>query len=111
MSGKSWNAFAVTLPGQRGKGRKAQTSEETQDQTPAERRASKTWAQGVKQVFNIDIDTCSECAGVIEVIASIEDRWCSKRFLSTWIRMSLHGKPPAYAKIVLHGKLAGLRKP
>ena len=45
----------------------------TEDPTPAERRASMTWAQRLKRVFNIDIETCPECAGPVNVIACIED--------------------------------------
>ncbi len=32
-----------------------------------------TWAQRLKRVFNIDIETCTECGGVMKVIACIED--------------------------------------
>ena len=42
-------------------------------QTPAERRAGMTWAQRLKRVFHIDIETCSECGGAVRIIASIED--------------------------------------
>ena len=31
------------------------------------------WAQRLKRVFNIDIETCKQCGGTIKVIASIED--------------------------------------
>ena len=44
-----------------------------QAQTLAERRASMTWAQQLKRVFNIDIETCSACGGAMDVIACIED--------------------------------------
>lgn len=64
---------ARVTPARRGKGRKTQTPEETQDQTPAEQRASMTWAQRLKRVFNIDIETCSECGGAVKIIACIED--------------------------------------
>ena len=40
---------------------------------PAERRASMTWVQRLKRVFNIDIETCSKCGGDVRIIASIED--------------------------------------
>lgn len=63
---------ALVTPARRGKGRKPQTPK-TQDRTPAERRASITWAQRLKRVFNIDIETCSECGGDVKIIASIED--------------------------------------
>jgi hypothetical protein len=43
------------------------------DQTPAEKRASITWAKRLKRVFNIEIETCSECGGDVKIIASIED--------------------------------------
>ncbi len=32
-----------------------------------------TWAQRLKRVFNIDIETCSKCSGTVSVIACIED--------------------------------------
>ena len=31
-----------------------------------------TWMQGLKRVFNIDIETCERCGGQVKVIASIE---------------------------------------
>jgi hypothetical protein len=32
-----------------------------------------TWAQRLKRVFNIDIETCQACGGALRIIASIED--------------------------------------
>ncbi len=32
-----------------------------------------TWSQRLRRVFNIDIETCSECGGAVKVIACIED--------------------------------------
>jgi len=32
-----------------------------------------TWAQRLKRVFNIDIETCTLCGGNVKVIACIED--------------------------------------
>jgi hypothetical protein len=32
-----------------------------------------TWAKRLKRVFDIDIETCSECGGDVKIIASIED--------------------------------------
>jgi hypothetical protein len=32
-----------------------------------------TWAKRLKRVFNIDIETCSNCGGDVRIIASIED--------------------------------------
>ena len=44
-----------------------------EDQTPAERKAAMTWAQRLKRVFDIDIETCEKCGGDVRFIASIED--------------------------------------
>lgn len=44
---------ALVTPAKRGKGNPAKTTDETP--TPVERRASMTWAQRLKRVFNIDI--------------------------------------------------------
>ena len=57
----------------RGKGKKIQAPDQAQDQAPAERRASMTWAKRLKRVFNIDIETCSECIGDFKIIASDVD--------------------------------------
>ena len=32
-----------------------------------------TWAQRLKRVFNIDIESCEKCGGEVKIIASIED--------------------------------------
>jgi hypothetical protein len=64
---------ALVTPAKRGKGKKGIAAQQQPDPTPAERRASMTWAQRLKRVFNIDIETCSECGGAVRIIASIED--------------------------------------
>jgi len=65
--------YRVTVtPAKRGKHKKYHSADEA-DQTPAEKRASLTWAQRLKRVFNIDVETCSECGGDVRIIASIED--------------------------------------
>ena len=62
---------ALITPAGRGKGR--ETTGEPQDRTPAERHTAMSWAQRLKRVFNIDIDTCQTCGGATRVIACIED--------------------------------------
>jgi hypothetical protein len=62
---------AMVTPAKRGKGKKARPT--VGDQTPAEHRAAMTWAQRLKRVFDIDIETCSECGSDVKIIASIED--------------------------------------
>jgi len=63
----------MVTPAKRGRGKKTKVANDKQDQTPAERHAAMTWAQRLKHVFNIDIETCAECSGDAKIIASIED--------------------------------------
>jgi len=50
--------------------------------TPAQQSSRMTWAQRLKRVFNIDIETCPECKGKVKVIASIEDPQVIKKILN-----------------------------
>ncbi len=45
----------------------------TDRRTPAERHRAMSWAQRLKRVFGIEIETCEVCGGKVKVIASIED--------------------------------------
>jgi hypothetical protein len=56
-------------PAKRGKGNKAKTPNEPESPTPAEHRAGMTWAQRLKRVFNIDIETCPACGGAVRIVA------------------------------------------
>ena len=60
-------------PARRGKGGEHATPTDPQEPTPAERRAAMTWAQRLKRVFGIDIQTCPACGGAVQIIACIED--------------------------------------
>jgi hypothetical protein len=62
---------AQVVPGRRN-GNKAKAPD-AQDPAPAERRASMTWAQRLKRVFHIDIETCRHCGRAVKIIACIED--------------------------------------
>jgi len=73
---------AMVTPAKRGKGKKSKAVNHKQDQTPAEKRASMTWAKRLKRVFNIDIETCSECGGGVKIIASIEDPEVIRKILA-----------------------------
>ncbi|MFQ5422003.1 MAG: transposase, partial [Anaerolineae bacterium] len=70
---------ALVTPARRGRGNKARRADEPP--TPAQRRASMTWAQRLKRVFNIDIETCGACGGAMKVIACIEDPVVIKQIL------------------------------
>ena len=84
---------ALVTPAKRGKGRKVKSSNEALDQTPAEKHISMTWAMRLKRVFEIEIETCSECGGDVRIIpkalasltgqalASIEDPAVIKKIL------------------------------
>jgi hypothetical protein len=77
----------VTLA-RRGKLKKCHSADEA-DQTPAEKRASITWAKRLKRVFSIDIETCRECGGDVRIITSIEDRFlCQQDDLIQRIKMA-----------------------
>lgn len=73
---------ALVTPARRGKGNKPKWAPEQQNQTPAERRASMTWAQRLKRVFNIDIETCQVCGGAMKVISCIEDAALIRKILA-----------------------------
>ena len=57
----------------RGRGGRHCTTEVPEEPTPAERRAAMTWAQRLKRVFGIDVETCPACGGAVRIIACIED--------------------------------------
>ena len=41
-----------------------------------------TWAQRLKRVFRIDIESCEHCGGAVKIIASIEDPVVIDKILS-----------------------------
>jgi hypothetical protein len=61
-------------------------------QTPAERRASTSWAQRLKRVFNIDIETCQACCRLVRIVACIGDPVVIKKILD---HLDQQGTPPA----------------
>ncbi len=91
---------ALVTPAGRGKcGKpKAMETEQADDQTPAEpvppwpvfapakpaymTSMAITWAQSLKRVFNIDVETCQACGGTLKVIACIEDPMVIQKILA-----------------------------
>jgi len=57
----------------RGRGGRRPATGIPEEPTLVERRASMTWAQRLKRVFHIDIETCRDCGGAVRIIACIED--------------------------------------
>jgi hypothetical protein len=73
---------ASVTPAKRGKGAKPEAFEEGEEKTPMERRAAMSWAQRLKRVFGIDIETCPACGGALRIIACIEDPAVIKKILT-----------------------------
>jgi hypothetical protein len=51
---------------------RAAASAERADVSVSDRQRAMSWAQRLKRVFAIDIETCQQCGGHLRVIASIE---------------------------------------
>jgi hypothetical protein len=66
---------AAVTPARRGVGGKGQGADPAEEAhkplTP--RHVAMTWAQRLKRVFGIEINTCARCGGKLAVIASIEE--------------------------------------
>ena len=54
-----------------------------------------SWAQRLKRVFNIDIETCSVCGGSMKVIACIEDPLVIKKILDHLSKKAETNEPTA----------------
>jgi len=70
-----------TLRAQLTPGRRGRRAGKDADKTSAQRRAAMTWAQRLKRVFRIDIETCGHCGGALRIIAGIEEPSVIKRIL------------------------------
>jgi hypothetical protein len=73
---------ARVTPAKRGRGGKPNACEQGQEQTPSERRASMSWAQRLKRVFNIDVETCRACGGAVRIIGCIEEAEVIEKILT-----------------------------
>ncbi len=62
--------------------RKREAPNQQGSQSPAERRASMTWAQRLKRVFNIDIETFNQCGGKVKVIVDASNRCIEERVVA-----------------------------
>jgi len=72
---------ALVTPARRGRGHKA-AGAGAEEATQVASRAAMSWAQRLKRVFNIDIETCRVCGGSMRVIACIEDPLVIKKILT-----------------------------
>ena len=71
---------ARVTPARRGRGNKATVA--ASEATPVASHAAMSWAQRLKRVFAIDIETCHVCGGSMKVIACIEDPLVIKKILT-----------------------------
>ena len=78
-------------PARRGK----QTPDEIK--TPAQCHAAMTWAQRLKRVYGIDIETCDKCGGRVKVIACIEDPVVIRKVLYHLEQRANSTQPPPLA--------------
>jgi hypothetical protein len=69
---------AAITPAGRGRGARHIAAAER----PVPKHVSLTWAQRLKRVFAIEIETCRRCGGKLKVIASIEDPALIERILA-----------------------------
>jgi len=83
-------------PAKWGKGNKPKAAGGQEEQTPVQHHAAMTWAQRLKRVFKIDVETCRVCGGTARVIACIEDPVVIKKIL-----VHLEEKLPARAALLL----------
>ena len=74
------NSRALVTPARRGRCNKATVA--APEATPVASPAAMSWAQRMKRVFAIDIETCSVCGGRMKVIACIEDPLVIKQILT-----------------------------
>jgi len=58
----AWRARIT--PARRGRG--AKPTKPTEERTPAEQQATMRWAQRLKRVFQIDVETCPNCGGAVQ---------------------------------------------
>jgi len=99
---------ARITPVRRGRGARPTRPAREQDRTPAEQRSAMRWAQRLKRVFQIDVETCPSCGGTVKVIASIEDPPVIERILRHLDSKDLPGlwpesrAPPARPVGLLH---------
>jgi len=80
---------AAITPAGRGRGaRPVETAER-----PVSKHVAMSWAQRLKRVFAIDIESCRRCGGKLRVIASIEDPALIERILAH-LEQPPGGDPP-----------------
>ena len=83
------------------------------DEPASARHVAMTWAQRLKRVFKIDIETCDHCGGALKVIASIEDPAVIKQTFKHLDRRAEAATPTfrPFARAPPQARLPGLLAP
>jgi len=82
---------ARITPARRGRGGKPKRPQSSEHRTPAEQRSAMRWAQRLKRVLQIDVETCPSCGSTVKIIASIEDPPVIERILNHLASKELPG--------------------
>ena len=61
----------------------------------AHRHRGMTWAQRLRRVFNIDIETCERCGGAMKIVACIQDPAVIRKLLAAAPAGQIPHTPPA----------------
>jgi hypothetical protein len=82
------------------------------DQPMSAPHVSMTWAQRLKRVFKIEIETCAHCGGAVKMIASIEDPVVIKQILAHLERCDAPTTPAIrpFARAPPQTELPGLKE-
>ncbi len=76
------NSAHRALVSRAGRGKSREGVARADARTPSEHRAAMRWAQRLKRVFGIDVETCAGCGGAMRIIACIEDLAVIKAILA-----------------------------
>jgi hypothetical protein len=63
-----------------------------EEATLFERRASMTWAQRLKRVFGIDIETCPACRGAVGIVAVSVHSTTYLTYFTSWRGLNNSGE-------------------
>ncbi|EIC20377.1 Putative transposase [Thiorhodovibrio frisius] len=66
-----------------------------------------TWSQRLKRVFGIDIETCAACAGVLRIIACIEDLAVIQKILTHIDSKNASAEPARFRRVGRHRRRVG----
>ncbi|MEE4295954.1 MAG: transposase, partial [Wenzhouxiangella sp.] len=96
---------ARITPARRGRGGKPKRPEMSEDRTPTEQRSAMQWAKRLKRVFQIDVETCPNCGGTVQVIACTRNGSTSGLLALRASRPCVHAcaeDPPVIERILRH---------